>query len=337
MPLLSESVPTRPLRSALDAAIDTLGQQTTVTFSPYVRITLPLDGFVFWVNAQLLSPAQLALSGLSSTGSVTAPGSLHYASQGTQGSEETIVIRRVDFTSEIEIAAFAELSPTVMFIGTWNTLLGPFRFTFSQLGAFYREAHIYHYGGDAIYPAFEAQIIDTLDGFNTRQVVSNSLPIWLNMLRYPPFPSDIMPSPEFIPVANIFPADLVPTNQVPSYVAVEIDGTYGLQSAPRLGKHYEHDQLCSERVRLVMYGLRNDEALDLQDYVLQYSVLTDLIGIMNIPVIYDDRRPQVEIAAIAMKKTLDVEISYYQRTARDLARQYIKTVASISDGINIDP
>src|SRR5271166_3370646 len=216
MATIQESLPTRPIHDALVAGVDTLSQDQTVSFTPYVRTVLPLDGYVFWLNANLLSAAQLAQHGLSSADPVVVAGSLHYASVGTQLEDETIVVRSVDFTAETQITAFAEIAPDVLYVGFWDTPLGGFNFTFSRRNSFYIQASIYHYVGDAIYPAFEAQLIDDLSAFDQSQVVSNSLPIWLSMFTNIPYPLDVTVS------LPIYPAFLVPDNLVPAYVAVEV-------------------------------------------------------------------------------------------------------------------
>lgn len=306
-----------PIHDALSVGIDVLGQNQTVEFYPYIRTILPLDGFVFWVNAALLPAAKLAEQGLQSAAPISIPGSLHYASVGHQNDEENIVIRQVDFTAEEQVSAFAELGPDVLYVAVWNTPLGPFKFTFSNRNSFYRQANIYHYVGDAVYPVFDQFLIDNIEGFDQRQIVSNSLPIWMAMFADPPYPSLITISPP------VYPAMLVKENRPPPYVAVDISNTRVLQSAPWRGPKSYVNQLCSERVRLITYGLRNDEVMNLRDYILDYSENTNIIGIADPPVITDERRPQVELATIAIKKHVDLSISYLQQRARDIARQYI--------------
>ena len=57
--------------------------------------------------------------------------------------------------------------------------------------------------------------------------------------------------------------------------------------------------------------------------MLQYSRDTDNIGIMGASVIRDEKRTQVEASILAQKKILEFHVSYYQTTARDIARQLI--------------
>ncbi|HEV2303149.1 MAG TPA: hypothetical protein VGR91_16400, partial [Stellaceae bacterium] len=313
-----------PIHDALAAGLDVLGQRETAAFTPYVRTVLPVDGFVFWLNAALLSPAQLAVHGLSSAAQISIDGTLHYASQGVQAEDETIVVRRVEFTAEEQVTAFAEIAPDVLYVGTWATGAGSFRFTFGARGAYFVQADLHHYVGDAIYPVFEAQLIDDIAAFDERPVVSNSLPLWLAMLSAQVYPSPLQP-PDGL---QLYPAFLVPQNLVPPYGAVDIlpERLRPLQSIAWRDRTQSRWQLVAETVRLHLYGLRSDDVMDLLDYIVQYSELSGAFGIMNMPVPRDDRRPQIELAALAQKKTIEFEINYYQTRMRDLARQVFKTI-----------
>ena len=57
--------------------------------------------------------------------------------------------------------------------------------------------------------------------------------------------------------------------------------------------------------------------------LIDYSVNTDTFGFCNSPVIVDDKRTQVEISALAMKKHFTISASYYQSTADAIARRLI--------------
>lgn len=321
MPTLAESLSeplSTPIHDALAAGVDVLGQNQQVEFWPYVRVVLPVDGFVFWLRADLLTPTQLAQHGLQTPLGVQVDGSLHYASIGHQVEDEVIAIRRVDFTAETQITALAEIAPDVMYVAEWTTSMGSFKFTFSQRSTYYQQADIHHYVGDAVYPAFAGQLIDDVAGFDQRQVVSNSLPFWLSMFSSQPFPSPIGCS------FPIYPAFLLPPNLTPPYIATEISGTRALQSVARIGSTGSRSQLCSERVRLIAYGMRNDDALTVLDYSLSYMENTDFMGLMNMPVVVDEHRPQVELAALAQKKVIEYEVSYNQSVSRAIALQVIK-------------
>lgn len=313
------------IHDALALGVETLGQSQQVSFVPYVRTVLPLDGYVFWLRASLLTPAQQAAHGLSSADPIAVDNcSLHYASIGHMVEDETIAVRRVDLTSPTQITAFAEIAPDVLWVASWTTPLGTFRFTFGQRSTFYQQASIWHYVGDAVYPVFETQLIDDVSAFDQRQVVSNSLPLWLAMVLGVPFPSPITTS------LTLYPSYLVPDNLTPPYGVVHVypETTTAYTAAPVWDATWGRSQLCRERVRLTLYGLRNDDVMNFVDYALQYSILTSAFGVLNMPVVRDDHRTQVELTALAMRKTVDFEVSYLQSSARDLARQVIKTVVA---------
>ena len=326
MPTLAEALAESPvgptqIHDALVAGLDVLSQSQTVDFTPYVRTVLPIDGFVFWLRADLLPAATLAANGLPSSGVVSVPGSLHYATTGHMVEDETIAIRKVDFAAQQQITAFAEIAPTVMYVARWTTPLGSFRFTFSARGTYYQQADIHHYVGDAIYPVFEKQLIDDISQFDERQIVSNSLPFWLQLQYRIPYVSLITFN------VDLYPAYLVPPNLVPPYGTVDIipQTTRAVAAAPWRGQRNQRAQLCAERARITLYGLRNDEVMDWVDYVYDYVTNVGSFGITNMPVVVDDRRGQVELAALAQKKYIDFEVSYLQNRARDVAVQVIQT------------
>ena len=332
MSTLAESIGTGPpdtqIHDALVAGVDVLGQQQTVDFVPYVRTVLPLDGFVFWLNAALLTTVQLAQHGLQSPAPVTVAGSLHYASIGHMVEDETIAVRRVDFTAETQVTALAEIAPDVMYVATWNAPLGSFKFTFSQRSTYYQQANVHHYVGDAVYPVFEAQLIDDISAFDQRQVVSNSLPLWLQMVQSVPYVSQVTPIVGLSRAAPLalYPAYFVPPNLPAPYGVVDIppNSLRPLAMAPFRSSDNSRYQSVTERATLTFYGLRNDEVMDFLDYSLDYSLNTGIFGIMNSPVPRDERRSQIELATLAQKKVVEYEVSYHQRRARDVAQQFIQ-------------
>lgn len=315
-----------PIHDALVAGEQVLSQNQEVAFMPYVRQVLPLDGFVFWVNARLLAPDALAAVGLTSSDPVTVQGSLHYATAGHQDLDQTMVIRQVDFTVPQKVDAFGTLDSAVMYIGVWETPLGSFKFTFSQRNNFYEASKIWHYVGDAVYPAMDSQIIDDIDALDPDNVVvSNSLPIWLNLNTQNIWMQPFYPTSDYGPLP-LYPSFAVPDNLPPPYVAVHIrpGATRALQAFPTLGRRTSsRHQLVVDQVQLVFYGVRNDGVSDFLDYLFQYSVTRGDLGIMNMPVISDEKRTQTELAVLAIKKTVDVEVNYYQSRARDVARKII--------------
>lgn len=308
-----------PLASAMAQGVDDIAQGQTLVFTKYVRVVLPLDGFVFWVRADqlshsaLLNASQLNAVALNQAPvtitpapTVTVKGSLHYATDNVQEEDQTLGRNRVVFTAESQIDAFNQLGPQVLYLASFDGI----RFAFSQRKPYYQQAGLFHYVGDAVYPALASQLVDdavTLDTSNV--VVSNSLPIWLGLNQY--FP--------------VYPSYLVPDNHIPPYAAVHIEpnSTQAIQSAPALDQFLSHTQLVSEKVKITIYGARNFNALDYQDYLFQYSLDTDAFGLLNMPVVRDEKRGQSELNVLAMKKSLELEVSYYQTRIRNVARQLI--------------
>ena len=58
MPSVAESLTTQTsqMSATLQAGLDVLSASDTVTFHKYVRVVLPVDGFVFWVRDSILTP-----------------------------------------------------------------------------------------------------------------------------------------------------------------------------------------------------------------------------------------------------------------------------------------
>jgi hypothetical protein len=332
MPSVDESAAEqrKPLGAALAAGLENVSYNQTVTFVRYVRLVLPIDGFVFWVKADLVSDGALldgsplnnvapdqGGSALTAARTIVAKGSLHYSTEARQNESEGSSVNRIVFTSEVEIADLNAVGPNELFIAEVDGV----RFAFSSQDSRYSQAGLWHYGGTAVYADMETQLVDALDGFDaTAAVVSNSLPIWLSM--------NGLPVVDWRPIRNpvtLYPSFLVPGSLVPPFAAVHIDpnGAQGIASAATLGRTLSHSQLVSDRVRVTTYGLRNARAQDFVDFVAQFSLDTDLIGITNMPVVRDEKRTQVELGAIGQKKVIDFEVTYYQTAARDVARNLI--------------
>lgn len=279
------------MAAGLAEGVETLSANQQIEFTQYNQVVLPLDGYVFYVNAGNV---------------VTATGSLHKSINVQQNVDETIDINQVVFTSITKVDAFNEIAPTSLLIGEY----GGVRFSFSRQGKFYEQAQLFHYVGDAIYPAMESQIIDDPASLDTTElIVSNSLPAWLSLNQFMP----------------MYPSFLVPANVVPPYAAVHIEpsDTEALQAFPSLDSEGSHFQLASDKVKIVIYGLTNNECLDFQDYVNTYSLNTDNIGMRNMPIMRDEKRTQSELSVIAMKKSIEYQVSYYQTRINDVARQLI--------------
>jgi hypothetical protein len=291
--------------------VEQISIEQEVTFTQYRRVVLPLDGYVFLVK---VTP-QVTL---------TAQGSLHYASDAHQDETENWTLNAVVFTSEEEVTALNDVTPDIVYIGTFDGI----RFAFNSRGSFYKQSMLFHYRGNAIYPDMGPQVVDdetTLDP--DRAIVSNSLPLWLALNGYVP----VNPGLGFANPVMMFPSYLVPQNLPPPWASVDIQtdpNNAALMSAALLAPDASHYQLVTERVKITLYGLRNDEVLTFIDCISQYSLAFNTFGIMNSPVPVDEKRTQTELSTIAQKKSVIFDINYYQSTARNVARQLITTATA---------
>lgn len=335
-----------PLAAGLRQGERAIDQNQKVTFLQYNRLVLPVDGFVFWVAASLMTPGALNRSAAFNSAAfntasfnespqagvqdntLVARGSLHYSSDMEQTEEANYAINRVLFTSEQHIQGLNAVGPNTIYIATIDSI----RFAFSSRSSFYRQAGIWHYVGNAIYSTMESQIIDDPADFNGKQVVvSNSLPAWLAINHYaPPYPV-LLP----FPTIPLYPSFAVPQNLRPPYGSVQIGegDTDAIQGAPFLGRTLTHRQLVTDRVQVTLFGANNDAALTFQDASIGYATDTERFGIMNVPVVRDVKATQNELLTLAMKKRIGFEVSYYQESVRNATRQMIESC--LIDGSDI--
>jgi hypothetical protein len=273
-----------------------LSDNQTITFKRYVRKILPLDGFVFWINAREYSSSEPT--------QITVEGSLHVSINQEMREDENIAVSQVVFTTQTEIERFTDIDSSTLWLGCFNGT----RFSFTRRGKYYRNAKTYHYTGDAIYPAFESQIVEKLSSLDSSAVVvSDSMPLWLQLVSIP-----------------LYPSYLVPTNLKPPYGSIHIDKTESLQAAFSVDKITgDLDNSAKDEVRIVLYGANNNKAFDFLNEVDNYCLFTENFGLMNSPTIQDEKRAQSDINAIAQKKTIAFTVNYRQSRLNLLARRML--------------
>jgi len=319
MATVTESSGAKPqLASGLAEGVNTLSANEEVIFTLYVKLILPLDGYVFWVNASLLNDSAIYNAMTYGFGEFDNPGtglpskimkakgSFHFNTEVHQMDDRTAAYNHILFTALELIQDFNLVTPNLMYVATYQGL----KFAFSRRDNYYKQADLYHYRGDALYSIMDTQLIDTMSGFDTGSViVSNSLPIWLSLNQY----------------FNLYPSYLAGQNLAPPYATVDINPTTAIQAFPLLDKNSNPNQLVKDVVKLSLFGLRNNEILNFMNYVFQYSMNTDNMGIMNMPVPMDEKVTQPEFGILAMKKTVVFEISYYQTTVNNIAQKLIQS------------
>jgi hypothetical protein len=284
----------------LQDGLRVLSANQVIPFKRYVRKILPLDGFVFWINAdEYPSP---------DAGTICVEGSLHVSVNQEMREDENIAISQVVFTTQTEIERFTDIDSNTLWIGCFNGT----RFSFTRRGKYYRNARTYHYVGDAIFPAMEPQIIEKLADIDvTKTVVSDSMPFWLQL--------------ETVPV---YPSYLVPTNLRPPYASVHIAQTDSLQSAFTVDKVTgDLDNLAKDNVKMTLYGADNNKAFDFLNEIYISTFKDENFGLMATPTIQDEKRPQSDINAIAQKKTIDFIVSYHQSRVQLVGRRLLLEAA----------
>ena len=160
-----------PLGADLKTGVDAISLNQEITFTRYVRLVLPLDGYVFWVKSDLLSAGALynaarfnaaafnaAPKVITAAPTLVAQGSLHYATETRQEESETFGMNRVVFTSEDEVQDLNQVAPNVLYVGVFEGV----RFAFSSRSSFYRQADLFHYVGTTVYPDMATQLVDEL-------------------------------------------------------------------------------------------------------------------------------------------------------------------------------
>ncbi|MDS1913335.1 MULTISPECIES: hypothetical protein [Enterobacter] len=302
---LAESTNTQ-LSSVLKSAVKTISSSQSITFRLYVRRVLPVDGFVYWINAKILSQDELAQAGIGEGDmEVTITGSLHKQIVSEQTETLSRDVNNIIFTPIEQVDNLNIEDPGAIYLGEYEGT----QFAFSRLESRYNQAGIFHYRGMAILPTMRSQIIDKPEDISDELILSNSIPIWLSLREF----------------ATVYPSFLVPSNLKPPYIAADIRTTTPLQLAPanRDGQRY---QFVQDSVRLTLYGFSNQKALNFVDFVVEKALDGEEFGITNIPVVTDAKSNQVEINALAKKKTVDFEVNYYQATTRDISQQLIKEV-----------
>ena len=326
----TEAAQAKPqLGAGLAQGVETLSGNETVSFTLYAKLILPLDGYVFWVNAALLTDSALynasqydRLEYNNYPNGVPArqlnvQGSFHVNQEIHQLEDRTTTYNHTIFTSLHEIQDFNLINPQFMYVATYEGI----QFAFSRRDNFYKQADLYHYRGDALYSIMDTQLVDSLTGFDTTSViVSNSLPIWLSLNQFfPLYPSYLVESNLPPPYASveIIPSETVALGQFPIINNVVVPNQPILQSTS--------NQLTTDTVKISIFGTRNNEAINFANYVYQYSMNTDNIGLMNMPIIRDEKVTQPELGIIAMKKTITFKVSYYQNTVNDVALKYIQS------------
>ena len=331
MSLAEEAVRT-PMGAALKGGLDVLDLNQSVTFTLYQQVILPLDGYVFWVKANAVSPSALVNNSpldsfMPNQPQILGPpnpvktvmGAVHYASDLHQQEDENYSSNRVVFSAQEPVQDFNLVSPTQLYIGEFDGI----RFSFAARGSYFQQSNLHHYVGQAVNSDMLTQIIDDPRLLNTSLIVSNSLPAFLAINRYAPAYPVLIPFPR-IP---LYPSFLAPLNMRPPFgtVHVEPELTVSRQLAPLFDSTMSSGLLAEDRVRVTLYGCTNEMAQDWLAAFYQYTLDTELVGVVGtLGVVRDDKKFQTEMLVLAERKHIVLDISYTQQAVRNIARQLIE-------------
>ncbi|MCZ5678187.1 hypothetical protein O5624_02330 [Escherichia coli] len=153
-------------------------------------------------------------------------------------------------------------------------------------------------------------IIDREEDIGDEQIISNSIPIWLQMKD----------------AATVYPSCTAPPEPSSSVYRGGCSQQYSCCRWLPLFSVVSDSSSSRIPVRLTLYGFSNKMALDLVDSVVNRALEEEKFGVTNIPVVQDAKSGQVGINALAKKKIVDFDVNYYQSTAREISRQLIEKV-----------
>src|SRR5215813_1107836 len=92
------------LAAGLATGVEVLSLDQQITFTKYVKVVLPIDGFVFWVRADLVGPSALYDAArydafafnqgvkITPAATLVATGSLHVATSRQQDETSTVAV-----------------------------------------------------------------------------------------------------------------------------------------------------------------------------------------------------------------------------------------------------
>jgi len=280
------------MQTALESGLKVISDNQVITFTKYARTVLPLDGFVFW---------------LLTTDTVDVAGSLHYSSSQEMDESDTTTINQVVFTTTYEVTALNATGGNELWLGIINGV----KFAFNNTGMRSENAGLWHYSGESVKPTFLTQFIGDIDAFDALNIVDGtSMAAWLEL-------SDTIP---------VYPSHLVPANQAPPYIAINIMEQKSVNNSPWQDARNESNYLLvDEKVRVTLHGMRHGAAHDFIETAQLYSERTG-----NLAICRNDhwtakpmRRTHSPVGAINQEKEAVFFIQYLQCRIRDVADRLI--------------
>lgn len=284
-----------------------------VTFRRYIRLVLPVDGFIFWIRQSLINLQSPALNGMALNelpdltaldDSLTVTGSLWYAANNQQENTQIHTVNNVFFTSSKKLDDFQDLGESQIWIGEIDGV----RFSFNRAGNFFQKAGVWSYQGDSINPIMASQIIDNLADLKDEKIVNDSLPLFLsNNFGY-----------------RVYPAFRGSQNLKPPFISIDVMETKPLQQR-QSEESTERRQWCLDTVKATCYGLSNNAVLDYMNSMIELGLTAVDFGISNSLTAKKIDIPQSELNITANAKEVTFEVNYYQTRAHNIAQKLIES------------
>jgi hypothetical protein len=291
------------LASVIAQGIEYLSGATQYTFNLFIKFVSPIDGLVYWIPAPNSEP-------------VTVAGSFHITADQQQNIADSKTFSQVWLSTQTEIPQFRDVGGDSLYCGVVDGR----RYAFNSQGKYYRQANVFHYAGDILYPTMETQFINSPDDITL--TVTNSLPVWLAH-----------------PLAGvpIFPAYLVPKDQPPPYVSVFIppEKTETLALNLRRSALDNPDILARDEIVLNLVGLSNAQAFQYVRTIENYlRGNIDGVGLAAPFTIHDDHETQTAFSVLAKRKRVILSANYHQKSVVNVARGLITSAfISITSGV----
>lgn len=108
------------LSSVLKSAVETISSDQEITFRLYVRQVLPLDGFVYWVNAEIISCDELCRLNIESPTRLKIKGSLHRQVIAIQDESVSKDVNNIIFTPVQQVDDFNVENPDAIYLGEYG-------------------------------------------------------------------------------------------------------------------------------------------------------------------------------------------------------------------------
>ncbi len=295
-----------PYANILRNGVDFLKDGQTISFTTYRRAVLPFEGFVYWIKLH---------GGEKSIESMIHKTDELYQEEDSFRNESTILI-----TTRESLFNFSQDGIDEIKVFNYQDSL----YVLRKTGENADQSGIYHNMAHIVEPQMQNTFLDTEDDFRNRNMqFSSSVPLFImfSMGLFDLFQDHY----------DMYPGWLTPYNKKPPYISINVSDTEALSSATAYetvdGNTYI-GKLVTEKVTFTLYGYDNEQIMIFLSDLEKWSMVYNYVGFMSSPAIVDEIHSKVETGTVALKKTIEVDISYIQmaKLSEALKEKIISTV-----------